>query len=445
MMRTLGHAARQALTISFGLVTIATAGAQEVTVPSGSWQQSCQIRGFDGPVLVAECRDLRGEMAYTRWDTRNGTPDLLNCNGELTARARCDGAPEMRAPGGSWRRDCAFTRFEGTTLVVGCYEQAGGSQYLRFDTRTWSGPLAICNGALMAGANCDSLAVPQSSSAITSTIGTGVKPGAPVSTSPGNRPPQPRPQTPNTPPRPPGSSTPVGASAFDGFPSGSWQASCSSPRWENRDLIALCRTDDGGIVRASFDTNLYFTTLSNCDGRLTAGTSCGNTSPAVANNPSPPTRSRPSPAPARQAPQQPGTRPFPDGVWRHTCHSPSWPQADRLQASCRTDSGSTRTVWVDLDGYTGRVTNCNGWLVAQSGCGVEPGLPAGQWSQYCADGQMDGRVFSAGCWIAGRPAYFERLSINLERYFGPVSLCHGQLRRGLDCPAGVTPHPPVRD
>jgi hypothetical protein len=58
------------------------------------------------------------------------------------------------------------------------------------------------------------------------------------------------------------------------FPSGSWSQTCRNARWQGRTLLARCQSRAGTWRGTRFDTNLPFTTLSNCDGVLTAVAVC---------------------------------------------------------------------------------------------------------------------------------------------------------------------------
>ena len=225
------------------LGTAAPVGAQTAgQLPGGSWQQTCSNIRWDGAIIVAECRDVRGEAVYTRWDSRSGHATVQNCNGDLVATTNCQSSPSMRIPPGSWRQQaCDFGRFDGSVMVAYCYS-GGESREIRFDTALGSGPLELCSGQLARAGDCS-----------------GRKP-VPAPVQPQN---QPQSQT-----------QPQASGAFAGFPSGSWQNSCQNPRWEDRLVVATCQTSNSSWVYASFDTNRAFFTLSNCDGVLVGAAQC---------------------------------------------------------------------------------------------------------------------------------------------------------------------------
>lgn len=226
--------------------------------------------------------------------------------------------------------------------------------------------------------------------------------------------------------------------SWDDFPDGRWQETCRRPRWEGRTIVAQCRAENGIWQRTSFDTNLYFTALTNCNGQLRGSTSCSVTGNA-------PSRSEPS---SGNNDEIETSRPasFPEGIWRMSCSSPGW-DGNFMTASCRTNAGGMVRSRIDLSTYRGRVTNCNGELVARSGCGSAPNLPPGPWANFCRNPEMSTsghRTLSADCTSGGHPSLSmrdgagrerptTRISIEIDRYFGPLTICNGQFRRGEQC------------
>lgn len=220
---------------------------------------------------------------------------------------------------------------------------------------------------------------------------------------------------------------------WNDFPDGRWQETCRRPRWEGRTIVAQCRADNGVWQLTRFDTNFAFTALTNCNGQLRGSTSC-----TVTGN-----------APPRPGPVSGGnggtaiTRPasFPEGIWRMSCSSPDW-DGNFMTAMCRTNAGGMVRSRIDLSSYRGRVTNCDGELVARSGCGSAPGLPPGPWANFCRNPQMSTsgrRTLTADCVSGGHPSSgmgnrpTSRISIEIDRYFGPLTVCNGQFRRGDQC------------
>ncbi|MCR9267230.1 MAG: CVNH domain-containing protein [Alphaproteobacteria bacterium] len=328
-----------------GLFSGSDAHAQSAgQLPSGSWAQTCPSIVWEGDIIVARCHDTRGQPAYTRWDTRSGVAVVQNCNGDLVGAADCRNAASMHALGGSWRREpCDFARFDGSVMVAYCY-YGGESRELRYDLARGSGPLELCGGELVIEGRCHASA-PR---------------------------PEPRP-SPNPTPSP---NMPAG------FPSGSWQHTCTNARWEDRLLVANCQTSRGGWVRASFDTNLPFFTLSNCDGRLVASADCGSNPGTTPPRPNPPAPVTPAPAP-RPTPQpasQPAQASLPGGSWTEHCRN-SRVERELLITECHASgqwvqsngryvwqAGEWRSYQRSLRGYNGPLAFCDGDLVRRGSC-----------------------------------------------------------------------------
>ncbi len=331
--------------LSFGVTTLPAVKAQSAgQLPGGSWAQTCPSILWEGDIIVARCYDLGGQPAYTRWDSRSGVAVVQNCNGDLVGAADCSNAASMHALGGSWRQEpCDFARFDGSVMVAYCY-YGGESRELRYDLARGAGPLELCGGGLEIEGRCHA---------------------------PAQRP-EPRP-VPNPTPSP---------NVPTGFPSGSWQNSCTNARWENRLLVANCQTSRGSWVRASFDTNLPFYTLSNCDGRLVASSDCGSNPRATPPRPNPPAPVTSAPAPRRtpQPASQPAQARLPGGSWTERCRN-SRVERELLITECHASgqwvqsngnyvwqAGEWRTYQRSLRGYNGPLAFCDGDLVRRASC-----------------------------------------------------------------------------
>ena len=136
-----------ALALAAGWAVAPQAGAQ--TPPPGSWSQTCSNIRWDGPILIADCLDVNGAPAYTRYDTRGSSLPVQNCNGDLVRTDNCASAQSMRAPGGPWRRHpCDFGRIQGSMMIVYCFDERYYPREIRVDLNRMVGPLDICQGAL---------------------------------------------------------------------------------------------------------------------------------------------------------------------------------------------------------------------------------------------------------------------------------------------------------
>lgn len=171
-----------------------------------------------------------------------------------------------------------------------------------------------------------------------------------------------KPQPGVRPPTGSGADRGVGTNTATGFPSGTWQQTCRNPRWEGRTLVTTCQTSYGAWVYSSFDTNLAFTTLSNCDGVLRPVARCEDHVIAA-------------PAPAARTP-------LPAGSWASACRQGSV-ENGVLSAVCRQpgrwvqrpsdnryiwEEGGLVSVRLPLNGYTGPVSFCDGQLQRRPEC-----------------------------------------------------------------------------
>lgn len=129
-------------------------------------------------------------------------------------------AQNMPPPPGSWQQSCSDGRWDGLVFQAQCQRANGRVLLTRLDMQGYGGWVTNCDGRLTRAPDCR------------------------------------------------------GVPHQNNFPTGSWRQSCADPVWDQRTIRATCRDRSGSWQSASFDTNMPFFDLSNCDGKLIGAASC---------------------------------------------------------------------------------------------------------------------------------------------------------------------------
>lgn len=110
----------------------APAVAQGRSLPSGSWQSSCQNAHVRGNVVTARCRADSGSYQRTSFNLSNCRGGQLgNSNGRLFCESSRGGrnnsyrghghrSGSAMLPAGSWRGSCNRGRMNGSVLTASC-------------------------------------------------------------------------------------------------------------------------------------------------------------------------------------------------------------------------------------------------------------------------------------------------------------------------------------
>ena len=122
-------------------------------------------------------------------------------------------------------------------------------------------------------------------------------------------------------------------------PAGSYRSSCRNAAVEEGTLFAECRNQNGRFQRSTLFIGNYTGPISNCDGTLRRVANCDR---------------------ARSTTQ-------PEGSYKQSCRNIRV-QSGTLYASCRNARGQYRDTELDIRGYGGSVSNCNGRLRRGTSC-----------------------------------------------------------------------------
>lgn len=275
-MRTALWAALGAVGIS--VVLGATAWAQSLPLPSGSYRSSCSDarataqRG--GKLLEARCRTSNGraESATLRYENCRG--DIANMNGQLVCNITAPAPnPGGQTPAGSYRSTCSNTMMDGPVLSASCRDSRGGTVRSSLDTRNCGGrDIANLDGRLTCAGGgggqipsgsfretCTDLAMNAQilTASCRDTRGQRARSTLDVRTCNGR-------DIANI------NGRLTCSAPAPQLPAGSYGKSCSNAMMDGSVLSASCRDSSGKTVRSSLDVrNCDRRDIANIDGRLT--------------------------------------------------------------------------------------------------------------------------------------------------------------------------------
>lgn len=295
-MRTALWAALAAAGVS--AVLAASAWAQALPLPSGSYRNSCadaraSYQGRD-KILTAQCQKANGgrEMTSLRYDSCRG--DIANTNGRLTCSTSGGpggpGGPGGGAqyPAGSYRSSCSTLTMSGSVLSATCRDSRGANVRSSLDVRNCDNrDIANLNGRLTCAGGgggqipAGSYRQTCSGMSMTAQILTAncldnrrqrVRSTLDVRTCSGR-------DIANANGRLTCSGGPGNGNAQ--LPQGSYRNSCSGAFMTGQILTANCRDSRGNTNRSTLDIRGCNRDIANTNGRLTCGAGNGGVVPPV--------------------------------------------------------------------------------------------------------------------------------------------------------------------
>jgi len=147
----MSHFARSML-IWMILAGAALFASPAVAQPDGTYLDSCRDVQMYRPqrpdgLLLAECRNRRGNWVVTSLRYKTCRGDITNNDGNLTC-----GEDAASLPGGSWNATCRNPYVQGRFLYAECRTTTGRWQEATLDLRTCPrGPVTNQNGRLVCG------------------------------------------------------------------------------------------------------------------------------------------------------------------------------------------------------------------------------------------------------------------------------------------------------